>query len=213
MADPLPTVTPAEQAAARAGEPPVTGAPVTTAAGVEAGTQVPGEAPHEEATLLGQGAEFWVYVSMAIFLLLAIFVGKLPQRIIGALDARIAGVKRQLDEAREIRAEAEALLADANRRREAATRDAAAIVARAQSEAGELMAASEKAAALTIERRAAAAEAKIAATERSAEAELRADVARRVTAAAATLIAARADPALQARLTDDAIAGLERRLH
>ena len=191
----------------------VVGAEHSAGVGAEhsAGTEV--AAHHEEALLLGQGAEFYVYVSMAIFFALAIILGKLPQRIAGALDDRIAGVKRQLDEAKAIRAEAETLLADAGRARDAATRDAAAIVARAESEAAELMATSQKAAELTIERRTAAAEAKIAASERAAEAELRADVARRVTAAAATLIAAKADKALQSQLTDDAIAGLERRLH
>ncbi len=180
-------------------------------ADLTAGTAVPAE--HAEPVLLGLGAESWVYVSVTIFFVLAIFVGKLPQRITGALDARILAVKRQLDEAREIRAEAEALLADANRRRDAAARDAEAIVARAHAEAAELVAESEKAAAQTIERRTAAAESKIVAAERAAEAELRADVARRVTSAAATLIAAKADKTLQARLTDDAIAGLDRRLH
>jgi F-type H+-transporting ATPase subunit b len=202
------------------------GAPLTeTAAGapaaatdlppaeLHAGTTAEGGAHHEEALLLGQGAEFYVYVSMAIFFALAIILGKLPQRIATALDDRIAAVKRQLDEAKAIRAEAEALLADAGKRRDAATQDAEAIVARAHSEAAELVAASEKAASLTIERRTAAAEAKIVAAERAAEAELRADVARRVTAAAATLIAAKADKTLQSRLTDDAIAGLDRRLH
>jgi F-type H+-transporting ATPase subunit b len=176
-------------------------------------THAAGGEHHEEATLLGFGAEFWVYVSMAIFILLAIFVGKLPARIAGALDDRIAGVKRQLDEAKAVRAEAEALLADATRRREAATKDAEAIVARARAEAAELVTSSEKAATLTIERRTAAAEAKIAAAERAAEAELRAEVARRVTAAAAALIAANTDKKLASKLADDAIAGLERRLH
>ena len=178
-----------------------------------AGTAVAGEAHQEEATLFGFGAEFWVYVSMTIFFALAIILGKLPSRITAALDGRIAGVKRQLDEAKAVRSEAEALLADANARREAATKDAEAIVARARSEAAELIASGEKAATLTIERRTAAAEAKIGAAERAAEAELRADVARRVTAAAATLIAANTDTALAGKMTDDAIAGLERRLH
>lgn len=168
---------------------------------------------HAEPALLGLNAEAWVYVSISIFLLLAIFLGKLPQRITGALDDRIAGVRRQLEEAKAVRAEAEALLADANRRREAATRDAEAIVARAHAEAAELVADSQAAAALAIERRTAAAEAKIAAAERTAEAELRADVARRVVAAATALIAANADKTLQGKLTDDAIAGLDRRLH
>jgi F-type H+-transporting ATPase subunit b len=183
------------------------------AADVHAGTAVAGGEHHAEATLLGLGAETWVYVSVLIFILLAIFVGKLPSVIAKALDDRIAGVKRQLDEAKAIRAEAEALLADANLRRDAATKDAEAIVARARAEAAELVTTSEKAATQTIERRSAAAIAKIAAAERAAEAELRADVARRVTAAAATLIAANTDKKLAAKLADDAIAGLERRLH
>ncbi len=186
---------------------------VAAAEARHAGTTAPGSEHHEEALLLGQGAEFYVYVSMTIFFVLAIVLGKLPQRIAGALDDRIAGVKRQLDEARALRGEAEALLVDANARRDAATRDADAIVARARSEASELVATAEKNATLTIERRTAAAEAKIAAAERSAEAELRADVARRVTAAAATLIAANTDKTLASKLADDAIAGLERRLH
>ncbi len=194
-------------------EPTPHAAEAAVAGKTHAGTAAPGAEHHEEALLLGQGAEFYVYVSITIFFLLAIFVGKLPQRITGALDARIAGVRRQLDEAKALRIEAEALLADANRRREAATKDAEAILTRAKSEAAELVAETEKAAAQTIERRTAAAMSKIAAAERSAEADLRADVARRVTAAAATIIAAKTDKDLQAKLTDDAIAGLERRLH
>lgn len=178
---------------------------------VHAGTAAPGGEHHEEATLLGLEGEGWVYVSLAIFLALAIILGKLPQRIAGALDARIAAVKRQLDEARAIRAEAEALLADAKARQDASRSDAEAIVARAHSEAAELTAAAEKAAADTIARRTAAAEAKIAAAERAAEAELRAEVARQVTVAAGALIASKADAAVQSRLTDEAIAGL--RLH
>ncbi len=169
--------------------------------------------PHVEAKLLGLEAESWVYVSITIFLILAVVLGKLPQRITAALDDRIAAVRRQLDEAKAVRAEAEALLVAANAARDAATKDAGAIVARAKLEAAELVNESQAAAALTIERRTVAAEAKIAAAERSAEAELRADVARRVTAAAATLISANADKKLQGRLTDDSIAGLERRLH
>lgn len=175
-------------------------------------TQVPG-GEHAEPTLFGMGAETWVYISISIFLLLAVFVGKLPQRITSALDAQIAAVRRQLDEAKAIRAEAEALLRGAQASRDAATRDAEAIVARAQTEARELVAESETSARLTIERRTAAALAKIAAAERAAEGDLRAEVARRVTAAAGALIAAKADAGVQGKLADDAIAGLERRLH
>ncbi len=176
-------------------------------------TAVPANEAHIEPVLLGMGAETWVYISISIFLLLAVFVGKLPHRIVAALDERIAAVRRELAEAKAVRAEAEALLADANAQRAAAETDARAIVARAHTEAAELVAEAEKAAAQTIERRTVAAEAKITVAERAAEASLRADVARRVTAAATALIAARTDGAMQAKLTDEAIAGLERRLH
>jgi F-type H+-transporting ATPase subunit b len=168
---------------------------------------------HDEETLLGLEAETWVYVSVSIFFVLAIVLGKVPARIAGALDERIAGVRRQLDEAKGLRAEAEALLSDARERSDAAAKEAAAMVARAESEAAELLKASEAAAAETIARRTAAAEAKISAAERSAEAELRAQMAQQVTAAAAALIASKADKAMHDRLTEEAIAGLERRLH
>ncbi|GGI93414.1 hypothetical protein GCM10007973_32100 [Polymorphobacter multimanifer] len=170
-------------------------------------------APHSEASLLGLEAETGADISVAVFIVLAIVLGKVPARIAGALDARILAVRRQLDEAKALRAEAEALLADARARSEAATKYAAAMVARAEAEAAELIRTGELAAAETIARRTAAAEARIAASERSAEAELKSEVARRVTAAAATLIATKGDQSMHDRLTEDAIAGLERRLH
>ncbi len=178
-----------------------------------AGTVAEGGESHAEATLMGQGAEFWVYVSVTIFIVLAVVLAKLPARITGALDDRIAGVKKQLDEAAALRAEAEALLNDAKAKTAAAEAEAAAIRARAETEAAALVKASEAAASDAIARRTAAAEARIAAAERAATAELKADVARQVTDAAAAIIKARADKDLMARLTDDAIAGLDRRLH
>ena len=168
---------------------------------------------HAEPTLLGLNAEGWVYTGVAIFIVLAVVLGKVPARIAEALDARIAGVKKQLDEAAVLRAEAEVLLADAKARQSAAVADAAAIRTRAETEAKELVAASQLAASESIARRTAAAESRIVAAERAAAAELKAEVAVQVTRAAATIIAARSDSALKTRLTEDAIAGLERKLH
>jgi F-type H+-transporting ATPase subunit b len=186
------------------GEAPVEGSELLTMADGQA---------HAEDSLLGLGAETWVYISVAIFFVLAIVIFKAPKLIADALDARISAVRRQLDEAKSLRNEAEALLADARAKAEAANRDAEAIVARARVEAQSIVAESEKAAAETIARRTAAAEAKIAAAERTAEAELRAELARRVTTAAASLIESKADKVMRDRLTEEAIAGLDRRLH
>ncbi|MEI6485592.1 MAG: hypothetical protein WCO11_04925 [Sphingomonadales bacterium] len=168
---------------------------------------------HAEATLFGFGAEFWVYSSVLIFLVLAVVVFKAPKLIANALDERIAGVKRQLGEAAALRQEAEALLAEAQAAKAAAEADAAAIRSRAVTEASELVKASEAAASEAISRRTAAAQGRIAAAERAAVAELKAEVATQVTKAAAAIIAARADKELQTRMTEEAIAGLDRRLH
>ncbi|WP_353216432.1 hypothetical protein [Sandarakinorhabdus sp.] len=176
-------------------------------------TAANGGEPHVEPVLLGLDAEGWVYVGVAIFIVLAVVVGKVPTLIATALDGRIASVKKQLDEAAGLRAEAEVLLADAKARQAAAAADAAAIRARAETEAAELVAASQLAASEAIARRSTAAEARIAAAERAAAAELKAEVAAQVTRAAAAIIAARSDQDLRTRLTEEAIAGLDRRLH
>lgn len=172
-----------------------------------------GAAHHAEPTLLGLGAEQWVYTGVAIFIVLAVVVGKVPSLIAKALDDRIASVKKQLDEAAALRGEAEALLAEAKAKTAAAEAEAAAIRARAEAEATALVTASEAAASDAITRRTAAAEARIAAAERAAVADLKADVARQVTEAAAAIIKAKADKDLMTRLTDEAITGLDRRLH
>ena len=165
-----------------------------------------------EATLLGMGAETWVYISVAIFLLLAVFVGKLPQRIAAGLDAYIGGVKRQLSEAAAIRGEAEALLAETQRRAAEAASDAAAILDRARSEAEQLVAEARSGLEATIARRKALAEAKIDVAGRTAEAEIRSRAAVLAVAAARTELAERA-PAEAARLTAASISELERRLN
>ncbi len=172
-----------------------------------------GGAHHDEPALLGLNAEGWVYTGVTIFLVLAVVVFKAPALIAKALDDRIAGVRKQLDEASALRAEAEALLADAQARKAAAEADASAIRARAEREAADLITAGEVAASEAIARRTAAAEQRIAAAERAATAELKAEVAAQVTRAAAAIIAVKADAALQTRMTDEAIAGLDRRLH
>ena len=168
-------------------------------------------AGHEEGpTLLGLSAEGWVYVGLTIFLLLAVFVAKAPQKITEALDARIANTRRQLDEAKAIRAEAEALLADAKRRSAASAGDAAAIIAHAEAEAKLMLAKAESDATDLMARRAKMAEDKIAAAERGSIADVRAMAADAATRAAAAIIADRQDTGADKPLVDRTIAGLAR---
>jgi F-type H+-transporting ATPase subunit b len=176
--------------------------------GTVTGTEVP---VHHEETLLGLSAEAWVYVSLTIFILLAIFVGKAPQLIAAGLDKRIAGTRRELDEARAIRAEAEALLTDARARQEAAVGDARSIMTHAEQEASQLVAKAQVDADLLVERRRRMAEDKIAAAERAAVDNVRQTAADAAARAARTVIESHLSPDKSGKLVDEAIAGL--RLH
>ncbi|MGN6375941.1 MAG: F0F1 ATP synthase subunit B family protein [Sphingomonas sp.] len=173
-----------------------------------AGTATAG-AEHE-ATLLGFNAEDWVYVSLTIFLIGLIWFGRAHHRIRDALDAKIAEVRRDLDEAARLRAEAEALLADAKRRHQAGDDSAAAIIAQAEEEAREMLEEAEADSAELMKRRAAMAEDKIAAAERQAIAEVRASAAAAAARAAEDIITARHDAAADRALVDRTIAGLAR---
>jgi F-type H+-transporting ATPase subunit b len=165
-----------------------------------------GEGPE----LLGLGAEGWVYVGLTIFFILALTVGKLPQKIRDTLDQRIADTRRQLDEAKAIRAEAEKLLADAKAKHAASAGDAAAIVAHAEQEAKALVAKAETDAAELVQRRSKMAEDKIGAAERAAIAEVRAKAADAAAKAAASIIADHHSAAADKALVDRTIAGLGR---
>lgn len=168
-------------------------------------------AGHEEGPLLlGLSAEGWVYVGLTIFFLLAIFVAKAPQKIAQALDARIADTRRQLDEAARLRAEAEAMLADAKARTAASAGDAAAIIAQAEIEAKAMLAKAEADAAELTSRRARMAEDKIAAAERAAIADVRAVAAQAAAQAAEAIIAGQHGADADRALIDRTISGLSR---
>lgn len=155
---------------------------------------------------------FWVAVGFLLFLALLWRMG--VHRALGAgLDGRAAKVRRDLDEAARLRAEAEALLAQAQTRHAAAAADSAAILDQARRGADALATKAAADLSATVARRAKDAEARITTAERAAIASLRAQVATLATAAAARIVAEDADATLHARLADRAIADLERRLN
>lgn len=118
-------------------------------------------------------AEFWVALSFLIFVGILWYVGAFNTMLSG-LDARGARVRAELAEARRLRQEAESVLADYQRRREAADREAAEIVANARGEAERLARETQERMADFVRRRTAAAEAKIAQAEAQAAAQVRA---------------------------------------
>ena len=148
-------------------------------------------------------------VALAMLVVLIILIWKkVPAAIGKGLDAKIATIRAQLDEAKALREEAEALKAEYQAKAKAADADAAAMVERARAEAQLIVAKAGADAEALVARRQAMAEAKIAAEERAAIDELRATTARAATAAATRLIAERNDASNGAKLVDQAIAGL-----
>ena len=161
---------------------------------------------------LGLDSYGWVGLAFLVFVGVLIWL-KLPAKIADALDARGGRIRSELEEARALRAEAEALLAEQKAKADQSAQDADAILANARREAEAIVADAEKNAAAMVERRREAAEAKIAAAERAAEQELRARVAVLATAAARNVIAEQTDAADRRTLTDRAIADLGTRLN
>jgi|GEM_PF-73258 len=166
----------------------------------------------KDVTWLGLDATGWVSAAMLILLGIIIWK-KAPQAIARMLDERIARVRSDLEEARRLRAEAEALLADYRQKQSDAARDADAILVQARTEAETIVADAGRQAEALIARRTRMAEDKIAAAERAAADELRARTAVLATEAARRVIVDQTDAATQAKLADQAIAEIDGRLH
>ncbi|MEA1617724.1 hypothetical protein SOQ14_02230 [Erythrobacter sp. T5W1-R] len=162
---------------------------------------------HAEPAALGLDSYQWV--GLAMFLLIAVMVWKkVPGMITGGLDARIAEIAKQLDEAKGLRAEAEALRDEYVAKIAAAEKDAAAMREGAQAEADALVAKAKTDSEAMVARRQKMAEDKITAAEREAIAEVKAKVVAAAAAASAKLIAAKHDAAADKALADEVIASL-----
>ena len=132
-------------------------------------------------------AEFWVAIAFVLFVAVLFKLGA-HRVIIGALDDRGARIKAELDEARRVREEAQALLADYQRRRGEADREAEAIVVAARAEAERLAAEAKTKVEDFVTRRTKMAEAKIAQAEAQALADVRAAAADAAVAAAERIL-------------------------
>jgi len=132
-------------------------------------------------------AEFWVAIAFVLFVAVLFKLGA-HRVIIGALDDRGARIKAELDEARRVREEAQALLADYQRRRGEADREAEAIVVAARAEAERLAAEAKTKVEDFVARRTKMAETKIAQAEAQALADVRAAAADAAVAAAERIL-------------------------
>jgi F-type H+-transporting ATPase subunit b len=167
------------------------------------------ELHHEPAVFGVITAPGFVALSMLVVVVI-ILVKKVPSLIGAMLDKQIAKIRTQLDEASKLRAEAEALLADAKARTASSDADAKAIVANAEAEAAAMKAKAETDAADLVARRTRMAEDKIAAAERAAIQSIRTKAAEAATAAATAVIVEKHGAEADRLLVDKAIAGLGR---
>jgi F-type H+-transporting ATPase subunit b len=117
-------------------------------------------------------AENWVAVAFLSFLGLLVYLGA-HRKIIEAIDRRQGRIKAELEQARRLREEAQALLGEFQRKAQDAESEAEAIIAGAKAEAERMAAEAKSRAEDFVTRRTKMAETKIAQAEAQAVADVR----------------------------------------
>lgn len=156
--------------------------------------------------------DFVVLLGFLTFVGLLVYL-KVPAKVMGALDARAALIKSELDEARALREEAKSILATYERRQKEVQEQAERIVASARDEA---LAAAEQAKAelqRSIARRLAAATEQIASAEAAAIRQVREQAVSVAVAAAGDVLTRQMTADAASKSIDEAIAQVEARLH
>ena len=136
-------------------------------------------------------AEAWVAIAFVLFLGLLVYLGA-HRRVAEAIDQRQARIKAELDEAVRLRQEAQAVLAEYERKGREAENEAAAIIASAKAEAERLAGEAKARMEDFVARRTKMAEAKIAQAEAQALADVRSAAADTAVAAAEIILTAAA---------------------
>jgi F-type H+-transporting ATPase subunit b len=157
-------------------------------------------------------ATFWALIGLIIFLAICLYI-KAPAMLAKSLDERAKRISDELDEAKRLRDEAKALLAEYQKKRKDAETEAADILTAAKREA-ELFVEDAKAKAEDyVARRTASAEQKIAQAERDAVNEVRSLAADIAVEAARRTIAAKVDAKTTASLFESSLQALKSKLN
>jgi F-type H+-transporting ATPase subunit b len=157
-------------------------------------------------------ATFWAMIALFIFLGVVVYM-KVPGMIAKALDERAAKIRNDLDEAQKLRQEAQQLLAEFQKKRKEAEKEAADMVAAAKRESDLIIEEAHKKTEEYVARRAALAELKIGQAERDAVNEVRSIAVDVATEAARAVLAARLDEKASAELFKDSLTALETKLN
>jgi F-type H+-transporting ATPase subunit b len=156
--------------------------------------------------------DFWEGLGLLIVVLLILYQ-RVPAMLAKMLDARADAIQAELNQAKQLREEAEAVLVRYTERASHAEAEAKAIVGQAQAEAERFAQESEAQLKALVERRARMAQDRIARAEASALAEIRAMAADAAATAAGQIIAARLDDAKASALVDAGIKELAGKLN
>lgn len=156
--------------------------------------------------------ETWVAVAFLLFVALGLYL-KVPAMVAKMLDDRSNKIAAELAEARKLREEAQALLAEYQRKRVDAEIDAANIVKQAKIEADAYAVEARQKLTETLERRTKQAEQKIAQAEAAAMKDVRTAATDAAIAAAGKLLADAANGTKGAKLVDESISAVKSRLN
>jgi F-type H+-transporting ATPase subunit b len=161
--------------------------------------------------LLGD-AEFWVAVAFVLFVGLMGYLG-VHKTVAKSLDERADRIKAELGEARKLKDEAAALLAQYQRKRQEAESEAQGIIAGAKAEADRMAIEAKAKIEEFVARRTKMAETKIAQAEAQATADVRAAAAEAAVAAAETILTQQAKGPLAGELIAKGIDDVRKKLN
>ncbi|WP_136636505.1 F0F1 ATP synthase subunit B [Pseudooceanicola onchidii] len=156
--------------------------------------------------------DFIVLLAFILFVAVLFYFG-VPKMLGGMLDKRADQIKSELDEAKSLREEAQALLASYERKQKDVQAQADRIVATAKAEASDAAEQAKKDLEASIARRLAAAEDQIASAEASAVKEVKNRAVTIAVAAARDVITSQMKAADANKMIDDAIETVEQKLH
>ena len=159
---------------------------------------------------LWQQPEIWLLVAFAIFV--GLMARPVWTKITGGLDGRAGRIRAELDEARQLREEAQAALAKYQRKQRDAAKEAEEILRHAEQEAKRLTADAEAALEATLARREALARDRIAQSQARAIEAVRDEAVEVALAATQALIIEHMDTAKGAELLDAAVKDLPGKL-
>ncbi len=157
-------------------------------------------------------ATFFAFVGLVLFFVLIAYL-KVPGMMAKALDKRADNIRDELEQAKRLREEAQALLAEYQRKRKEAEAEAANIVASAEREAAMITEDARQKTEEFVARRNALSEQKIRQAEADAIGAVRSAAVDLAVAAAEKVIAAKADGATQQALFSQSIGQVKARLN